>query len=226
MNKKAIPNKSSNGLVPLEIGFLGKPRFLTGFTIVELIVSIGIITAITSVVLYNYSSFNDNLALGAAGQEIAIAIREAQTYGISTKEASVGSGQFTYAYGIYFSPGCNPSNYYVFVDKNDDGVYAFREGGGSCGTPDSSSESTEKGNLRNNITISQICDINDSCPPSPSIKNLNITFKRPNPDAIIRFANSGGNPGSAQQKAKIKLLSPRGKILTIVIESSGQIYVQ
>src|SRR3990167_1379889 len=87
-----------------------------GFTLIELMVSISIVSVIMTVVLFTYSSFNDSLALSAAGQEVASAVRQAQTYGLSVKEFSVGSEQFTSGYGIYFDPVSDPTNYYIFVD--------------------------------------------------------------------------------------------------------------
>ena len=55
---------------------------------------------------------------------------------------------------------------------------------------------------------------------------LNITFKRPNPDANINFTNSGGGiVVSASPTGKIELVSPKGKTLTITVESTGQVLV-
>ena len=75
-----------------------------------------------SVVLFNYGSFTDNLALSAAGQEVSIAIRQAEVYGLSVKEVTPGSGNFNLAYGVHFSPA-TPNDYILFVDKNANNVY-------------------------------------------------------------------------------------------------------
>ena len=79
----------------------------------------------------------------------------------------------------------------------------------------------------NGVTVSGICDINDICPPNSSVRRMNITFKRPNPDANILFnTNGNGQAGLLQQTGKVKLTSPKGKILTVTITSTGQVSVQ
>jgi prepilin-type N-terminal cleavage/methylation domain-containing protein len=189
-----------------------------GFTLIELLVSIAIVTMIMSMVLYNYGTFNDNLALSGGAQEVAIAIRQAQAYGLNVAESSVGSGQFTKAYGVFFDPTDN-THYTIFVDSNTNKKYDV---GNGCGS--GSTECVTQFVLRNNVTISTICD-SASCPPA-GVQNLNITFLRPNPDADIDFGNSGGLVGGSQQTGKVILISPKGKTLTVDVESTGQISVQ
>ena len=195
-----------------------------GFTLVELLISISIITVLLSVVLYNYGQFNDNLALSSAGQEMAIAIRQAQTYGINVREISVGTGNFTAAYGVYFNPGSNPSNYYIFADT--DGNKAYNAGSG-CGT--GNTECVEQLTLRNGVKITSICDGTNTCPPPPggsSVKNMTVTYTRPNPDASINFLNNGGQIKASSPTGKVTLTSPKLKTLTVTIESTGQVSVQ
>ncbi len=191
------------------------------FTLVEVLVSLSIITAILSVVMWNYGGFNDRLALTGSGQELAIAIRQAQTYGLTVKEVGIGSGQFNYAYGIYFNPTISPSDYYVFVDSNANKIYDV---GSGCGS--GSTECVEKFSLRNNVKITSICD-GLSCPPVASAKSLDVTFLRPNPDATINFTDGVGNiVTSSSVRGKVIMTSPKGMTLTVTIESTGQILVQ
>lgn len=197
-----------------------KSKSTTGFTLVELLVSVSIVTVIMSLILFSYGTFNDNLALSAGGQEVAIAIRQAQTYGLNVSEATLGSSQFNKAYGIYFNPIVDPTHYYIFVDSNSNKIYDVGSGCASGNT-----ECVEKLTLANNITISSICD-SSQCPPT-GVESLHITFLRPNPDADINFVSSGGGAvGGSQQTGKIILTSPKGKTLTIDVESTGQISVQ
>lgn len=189
----------------------------SGFTLLELLVSIAIVGVITTVVIFNYSKFNDGLALSSATQEIAVAVREAQVYGLSVKEVSVGSGQFASAYGIYFEPS-TPLNYYVFADLDASNTFDI---GSGCGS--GSTECIEKFTLRNGISITSICDASD-CPPHPSVKKLNIVFLRPNPDALIYFTNNGGAiQAGPSTRARIILTSAKGNTITVTVESTGQI---
>jgi len=98
-------------------------EFKKGFTLVELLVTVSIATILMSLVLFNYGTFNDNIALSSAGQEMAIAVRQAQAYGVNVKEVKAGSGKFNSGYGIYFNPADSPSDYYIFVDTNGDKKY-------------------------------------------------------------------------------------------------------
>ena len=193
-----------------------------GFTFVELLISMAIVTFIMSVVLYNYGVFNDNLALSSAGQEMVIAVRQAQTYGLNVKEVSVGGGHFSSAYGIYFYPSGEPTNYYIFADTNGNQRYDTGTGCGSGNT-----ECIERLTLRNGVIMSGICDINNACPPPGGVRRMNATYLRPNPDADIRFKTNINAPsGGPQQTGKIILTSPKGKTLIVTIENSGQVSVQ
>lgn len=189
------------------------------FTVIELIVSMAIISFMLSVVLYNYGNFNDNLSVSAATQEMSVIVRQSQAYGINVKEGGVGTGQFNYAYGMYFSSQ-SPTSYYIFVDSNSNNKYDV---GSGCGS--GSTECVEKIDLRNGVTISSVCD-SASCPPV-GVTSLHITFLRPNPDARIYLANSSNTITSGPLSVgKVKLTSTKGTAKYVIIESTGQITIQ
>ncbi len=204
------------------------PNLVCGFTLVEVMVSVSITTLIMLVVLFTYGTFNDSLALSSAGQELSIAIRKAQTYGLAVKEVSVGSGQFGSAYGIYVNSNVADSgNYYIFIDKKD---LPFGDGtvgngkydvGNGCGS--SSTECLEKFTFRNGVKISSVCDAG---PCQPTGVSMQATFLRPNPDATITFINSSGIVVGSSLTGRIVLISPQGKTETITILNTGQISVQ
>ncbi len=194
-------------------------EFCLGFTLIELLVSVSIVTVIMSVVIFNYGGFNDTLALSAAEQDLAVAVREAQTYGLSVKEVSVGSGNFLSAYGIYFSPTSAGSEYDVFVDANRNGLY---DPGSGCGS--GSTECIEKFTFRDGIVVSAIHDVSNVTPVSAT--SMQISFLRPNPDATINFVTSGGSIVESSLTGKVVLTSPQGKTATVTIGSTGQISVQ
>lgn len=191
----------------------------TGFSLVELLVSMAIVAVIMSVVLWNYSGFNDSLALNSAGQRLAIAVRQAEVYGLSVKEVGAGSGNFNSAYGIHVSRTQMQGDFILFVDKNANNVY---DAGNGCGDP--LSECITDFQLGNGITVSNVCDANQ-CPPGDA-RSMDITFLRPNPDAFIKFINPGGPMPGNSFTGKIILTSPKGKTLTVDIEYTGQISIQ
>lgn len=186
----------------------------------EIMVVMSITVLLSGVILFNYSSFSDNLALSSAGQEVLLTLRQAQQYGISVKESSAGSGQFNYAYGVSFD-NRDVYNYYFFVDRNNNRTFDIGDGCGSSNT-----ECVSKETFRNGVRVYDVCD-NNSCPPHPNITGMQVTFMRPNPDAEIDFSNNNGVLwGDPQPLGKVKLISAKGKTLNITIESTGQIYEQ
>jgi prepilin-type N-terminal cleavage/methylation domain-containing protein len=188
-------------------------KYLTGFTLIELLVSISIVTIISSFVLFNYSDFNDRLSLTATAQDIVSMVKQAQAYAINVREASVSGGNFNYAYAVYFDT--SSSDYYLFVDKNVNGRY---DAGTGCDT--SSTECVEKGTFKSNVVISGICgDL--ICPP-PNATRMYVGFIRPDPDSIIYFVDSSNGYLATKNTGKVILRSPKGKLVTITIEKTGQ----
>ncbi len=192
-------------------------KSLRGFTLIELLVSISIVTIISSFVLFNYSDFNDRLALTASAQDIASLIKQAQAYAINVREASVSGGNFNYSYAVYFDT--SSPDYYLFVDKNVNGRYDVGTG---CGT--STTECIEKGAYKSNVVIDGICgDL--ICPP-PNATRMYIGFLRPDPDSIIYFVDSSNNYIVTKNTGKIILRSPKSKTVTITVEKTGQVNFQ
>jgi prepilin-type N-terminal cleavage/methylation domain-containing protein len=190
-----------------------------GFTLAEMLVSVSIITIIMGTVFFNYSTFNDKLALSAGAQEVAIAIRQAQTYGLTVKEVSLSSGQFSAGYGMHFDPTAFPATYIIFADKNADKIYNPASGCGTVGT-----ECIQSFSLRNGVKITSICD-GAACPPATA-RSLDVTFLRPNPDANINFMNSSGGIIGTPSLGKVVLTSPKGNTLTVTVDATGQVSIQ
>lgn len=133
----------------------------SGFTLVELTVTMGIFLLMVSVVLARYRSFGVNADFSNAVENVVLSLREVQVYGAGGKEAAVMCGtppsSFNCAYGVWFQ---SSTPYIIFVDKNDDNVY---NGGEEI------------------QTITLPTGVAMFTPQSP----LSIVFKRPFPDAII-----------------------------------------
>lgn len=194
-----------------------------GFTVMEFVIIIAITTVLMSIVLFNFSTFNDKAALSSAGQEMAVEIRKTQVYGVNVKEVGQGTGQFNSAYGIYFNL-ISPSFYLIFVDTDNNKRY-----GGSLGSC-MGFECVEKIYLQNGVTVSSISST--SCVPGGSppgiISVSHTTFKRPSTDAIIKLDGSDGYWCDSQQIADviITLRSPKGQTMKVHIENTGQVYLE
>lgn len=189
-----------------------------GFTLIEMLITMSIVTVISSVILFNYSSFNDRLALTTALQDMSLVIRRAENNAINVKESTVSTGIFNHSYAVYFDIN-NPSYYYLFVDKDSNGIYDVGDGCGGTNT-----ECIEEVLIKNGVKISNICD-STNCPPTNATK-LYISFLRPSLDATIYFLDYSNNYLSTVNTGKIELSSPRGQTSTVVIEKAGQISIE
>lgn len=179
-----------------------------GFTLVELLVSVGIFTIITSVAAYNHSLFNGSVILTNLAYEIALSIRQAQFYGITVRQSADDSTRFDSGYGIHFDTVSAPASYILFEDKPaQDHVYNVGE---SLNT-----FSIQRGN-----TISKIVVSNGSGTTSKSL--VDISFIRPNPDTYI---TADGIAGVYYNNAELCVSSPQANKRKIIIEATGQISV-
>ena len=76
-----------------------------GLTLVELMVVISIFSIITSVTIFNYASFRSNVSIQNLSDDVALAIRKAQSFAIGVRASKGGS--FENSYGVHFSINSN-----------------------------------------------------------------------------------------------------------------------
>ena len=187
-----------------------------GFTLVEMIVTVGIFAVITSVVFAGYRDFDGGIVLTNLAYEIAITIRQAQVYGLSVRDASGGPSPFNVRYGIHL-PGLIPNAFILFADVNDDQTYT------SLVTPPELIEnlSITRGNIIDDFCGTIAPGVSE-CAKTGGITWLDIMFLRPDPDALFRSST-----GAVYQSATVVVKSPRTNgTKTITVLSTGQISVQ
>lgn len=195
--------------------FSNRQKHHKGFTIVELVVVVGIFTIISLLVLINFSGFSGNILVNNLAYDIALSIRKAQTFGLNVREAQVGTG-FTSGFGIHFENNFGGLTYVFFVDNNNNKVY-----------DSSGSELLESFTIKGGNSISKFCGIAsggpENCSDDPTgINDINIVFTRPNPEASIQSKSPPGTWGSTD----IYLLSRNGKTRIITVRNTGQISIQ
>ena len=183
-----------------------------GFSLVELVAVTGIIVILSSIVLVNNNKFGGAIQLRNLAYDLALTIRQAQTYGIAVRKFGSGVGQFGGGYGMYFDISV-PSTYTMYADVVAiNGLYdsgelvdsPFTIGGGYkiydlCVTPVTLGAQEECGKPK-----------------------LQTFFIRPEPDAYVRI----NTPTPVYQRGRVILESPRGDRLAVLIEATGQISVQ
>lgn len=192
-------------------------RYHRGFGLVELMVSISIMTLVSTVILVKNRSFNNALLLRNQAYEIAFTLRQAQLLAVSgNKESTSNSNQ----YGVYFDVAAAPTNgqYRLFRDDSNSGTNLGRYDAGdvTLGT---------LGTLDNRYVIQ---DIVDSSGNSLTENVLSITFIRPNFDAL--FKDSSGGYFSGPVYLKISPKDDSGYVNVpfrlVEITSTGQITVK
>jgi len=163
-----------------------------GFSLVELMVVITIITIILSAMVSRQNTFQERFRVDSKVYDLAIAIRQAQAYTLGVREfacSSNGSKTFDVSYGVHLNTA-NLNQFAFFVDANEDSLYNSPENGaGSCYTQITSL--TTPG-------ITRICGVvfggSKQCYPADgSIRDITLTFQRPNPRPVMKFVNSGGS---------------------------------
>jgi len=170
-----------------------------GFTLIEMVVTVGIFVIISTIVIVRNVSFDNDILLNNLAYDIALSVREAQQFGINVR---VGDGGFDAPYGIHFEAGS--VSYAMFLDQNGDGLY-----GGS-----SSGELLEEFTLGRGATVSALCNQEaGSC----DLSTLDVVFRRPNPDAVIQNGTIA--------RARVEVMSRGGKLRYIDVESTGEIAI-
>lgn len=205
-----------------------------GFTLVELLVSIAIFAMITTLVLTKYQSFNGGIVLTNLAYELALTIRQAQTYGINVKGSSAG---FNVSYGVHFDAS-TPGSFILFADARSSFDPDSLTSSGDGKYPTAGDALVDTFNLRRGIVISKFCigqslanianadgSNKENCTTSGGTL-LDITFSRPDPAAVINYTGAAG-PVNGNGYARIQVRATgNGAIKDIIVQKTGQISIQ
>lgn len=200
------------------------------FTIIELVVCITIFSVMTALVVAKYGNFNQSVLLTDLAYDTAITVRTAQTYGLSVQNSQVGSNSFSYGYGVDFcanASGCNgPTG--ITIANIQLVLFADTDVNGSTfgdGKYDNSDIQESLYTITRGAIVSGFC-FSDGCssPDSGVYTRLDITFKRPNPDAVINAYNSSG--WTPKPYAAILIKGTDGSLRQVIVRGTGQVSVQ
>jgi len=185
-----------------------------GFTMIELLVVLGIFAAIMAVALFNQAGLNSSILLTNLAYETALAVREAQTYGIGVRASGSSGTDFDKGYGVYFDVS-NLSKIVIFKDTDGDNFYD--ESGGELQSV------YQVQNTRGN----KIASINFGNSPVLSTGWVSIMFKRPNPEASFYTYSTPSLPSSSTPgPINIIVSSADGtNCRSVIVEVTGQIRV-
>lgn len=208
-----------------------------GFTLIELVVTITVFTLLSTLALANFRATDNSLVLQNVAHQVGITIRKAQISGIATQEFN---SNFSKGYGVHFQM-TTPKNFWLFADWNDNKVFGCLTPCppppsppppppvlGSNGCVTSFSECLQRYTMAKGYTIQALYGNGKSSSPGTSLSRLDVTFIRPNPDALIMGTIGSPFTGTMSQfsDAEVVLKSASGDTKTVVVWKTGQISVE
>lgn len=111
-----------SGLACRQTGFI-LSRKANGFSLIELMVAVGIMALINIMIFANYPEFSQKMALKRTSEEIALIARQAQVYALGIKKL-VSAGDDYFGFGIHFeTSNKNKNTLILFADSDSDKTY-------------------------------------------------------------------------------------------------------
>ena len=188
-----------------------------GFTIIEIVVMLMIMTAVSAVVLVSFTGLHEGAALNRAARELAFAIRRAQNMSFAVTQIGTQAGPvIPPAVGVRLVSGS--PNYFLFADIAQDNKYSEEVVGGLIDAKVSSGEQTFEGGIKvGSLTAYDDLGIPHVTPVA------HIIFIAP--EAAVVLADTDGN--SLGEVVEISLVSASGQLKkTIVVRTSGQVSIK
>jgi len=199
----------------------------TGFSLIELMVVISIFAIISSVIIYDYGKFSSNLIVTNLAYEAALAVRQAQVYGISVKKTTEGA-KFDASYGVWFSES-DKQNFYLFSDKIINKQYDELYSGSNPSGELEESFGFNGSNIIKNFCVTQSSGPRICSSATSELQYLSIVFTRPDPEAKIHAFKSDKSEvitGITYSKAEIMFIMSRGnKTARMTVTNTGQISI-
>lgn len=173
----------------------------------EMIVTISILVLISSLILANYPKFIKNVNISIVGQDVAFALRQAESFAMGVRAFDDPVQGLVYPpYGVHFSED-TPNEFIIFADVNKNSRY------------DGANENVER-LILNKARIVDLCVLPDSSPPgSCGRDDIDVVYIRPDPSVNIKSQGQNFSDGSV-------VVDFSGEKRSIVFWISGQIYVK
>jgi prepilin-type N-terminal cleavage/methylation domain-containing protein len=202
-----------------------------GFSLTELIIVFAIFAVVSSIALFDQGRLSSNVLLTNMSYEVALAIREAQVYGLGVRNAGdstvVNDSEFLGEYGAHFDIA-NPREIYLFGNRY-----------GISANPafDPGEEiyqyifENQRGNKITAICVGDIEPTNgERCTNDLNNKYrvnwVDIVFRRPNPSPLVYTNNAAGGSRVVGRVYVVVNNLDDESCRTIVVESTGQIRVE
>ena len=209
-----------------------------GFTLVEMLVVLAIISVVTVIAVLGQSQFNNSILLSDTTYTVALSIREAQSLGISSRTFSAFNNT---GYGVHFTSGQSAS-YLIFADTNPAAPGSTLGGlclghtapatdpdskPGDCLYTASSDGLVQSFKFSRGFTISNVCGHTDATHTKclgTDFDTVDISFLRPNTETSV-IGTRAGNTGLTDACIHIKAPIPAPASSNIYVSKAGEIAV-
>ena len=99
-----------------------------GFSLIELMVAVGILVLINTMIFANYPEFSQKVALRRTSEEIALIVRQAQAYSLGIKRSASGGDNY-FGFGVHFDKSpTNSKSLILFTDSGSTPNKAYDDG--------------------------------------------------------------------------------------------------
>lgn len=214
-----------------------------GMTMIEVVFVLGIFTAISATILFNYRDFSNNIKLHNLSQEIALLGKRAQTFASQGRRPTLSGAQATNplpfnwvsSYGVAFDYANHPKSIFFYFNRFDNSLQSpddrelwFEDiitNYNGCGFTDSS-ECLEEVKIVDGSYIGLICinsepQTDPDCAGGVTSNQLHVSFTRPFLESYILDDNL-----NQVSHAFVKVFDPSGtQKRYVVFWSTGQIGV-
>lgn len=206
-----------------------------GFTLVEMIVVLAIIVMITGIALSGQTQFDRSLTVTDTAYTVALSVRQAQTYGLSSR--TYGSTPNA-GYGAHFSI-TTPTTYTLFADVISavapvascpirSGQSLPDDKPGDCAYQASGNEGFQNFTFGRGFKITNICGKDTAnvlrCTSDGYLTGIDVVFIRPNTDSVVTGLRNAGNV--QLNDAQITISPPDGSaVRTVCVTKVGEVSV-
>lgn len=210
---KKIKDKNKKGFLSFILYLLS---FRGGFTMVEVVVMMTIITIISAVVLVGFTGLHEGAALNRSARELALALRRAQNMSLAVTQIDTLAGpRIPPAVGMRFAEGAE--TYFSFADFNRDNQYGDERA-------DDERDARIAGDavFEGGIRIRSLAYY-DAFGQTRRVPIMHIVFAAP--EAAMTITDEDGV--SLGDRAEVELVSRSGQLKKIIgARTSGQISIK
>lgn len=191
-----------------------------GFTLIEVVVVIGVMAIVSSLMLANFPRFNKQIAVEREASRLALSLRKAQSYALAVREfnATFNDDPFCQSppvrfpgYGLFFEL-LVPTQYFIYGDVNCSKYYENAP----------IEEAAETINTEGKINLYLLKGYDAAvCSGGCELEELSVLYVRPGPTILIESSGTGFNYAEIYLHSSDNAVSKK-----VIVRSTGQVSIE